>query len=642
MVSLILALLGFLIYSNTLPGAFYFDDHRAILENFAIRQFDLRFLWIAFNTRFVAGLTFALNYALGKLNPFGYHLFNISLHAISSFLVYQLVLVTSRTPSLQDSAEVKNSRKIALFASLLFLVHPIQTQAVNYVWQRTVLLAAFFYLASVLLYACARLYQDRLAYAGAWVSCLLGLFSKEIAVTIPVTLFLYEFFFFGSPKENFSKRILSLVPFFLLLPVIPLALTQAHHVRMGLVANTPTLEGNSLINFFLQMSRWSSNAIPRETYFFTQLNVFRTYLRLLVFPVRQNLDYDYPLARTLAEPGTFFSGLFLLTLLLIACKLFRHHRLLAFGIFWFFITLSVESFFILEDLLFEHRLYLPTVGFALFLSSCLFRLLKSGRASTVFLLAVLFVFSVAAYRRNGVWADEVTLWEDTLRKSPNKARPYNNLGMAHGKRGDYDKEISYCLEAVAKDPDFFYAYNNLGVAYGQKGETEKEIEYYEKAIAINPRLVTTHVNLGAAYGKKGELEKALAILDRAIQMDPYHPGAYSNLGVIYGKSQNIVKEIESYLKAIHLDPDNVYAYSNLAIALAEAGEIAEGIIYCHKAISLNPEFAQAHFNLGFLYLQQGDLTLYHEQVERLRSLGNEEMARRLEEIYQGGTEEPSS
>ena len=632
---LILALLGFILYSNTFRASFHFDDWTAVAENPAIRDpSNLRAIWDAFNTRVVAGLSFALNYALGGLNVFGYHLFNITCHILSSFFVYVLVVLTFQTPAMKGDPLQKHSLPIACFASLLFLVHPIQTQAVNYIWQRVTSLAAFFYLVSVVLYVKAKLASRVYFYLASLLAAFLGMFTKEIAFTIPFTIALYEFSFFG--PQSLKKRSLLLLPFFLTLVMIPITLTRSSQVTLKLMRSpsltAPSAEGRTFPEVFSNMTKWyPSKVLSRKNYLLTELNVLRTYLRLLFLPFHQNVDYHYPISSSFTEPKTFGSFLLLLTIFLSAVKLFERHRLIAFSIFWFFLTLTLESLVVLPDVLFEHRLYLPMVGFSIFLPASLFLSVKDPKKFIAVSAALVLAFSIATYRRNRIWKDEMTLWQDVVKKSPKKGRPYNNLGWAYGKKGDYDKEIEYCTKAIQLNPKLAEAYNNVGFAYGEKGDYDKQIEYCQKAIDLDPVYFSAYNNLGVAYGKKGSYDKALECSQKALQLNPAYAQAYNNLGIVYGKRGEVDQEIKYYEKAIQSDPGYAKARYNLGSVYLEQGDYDKAIEQLQKAIELDSEYTKAHSNLGIAYREKGDTAGLQRQIERLRRLNRSDLAAQLEE-----------
>jgi len=634
---LLLFALGLALYSQTFSSSFHFDDFHGIVGNFAIRNLNNpQIIWDAFNTRVVAGFSFALNYALGRFNVFGYHLFNFFCHLLTSLLVYALVSLTLQTPSMRGSLFTKQPHLIAYVAALLFLVHPIQTQAVTYIWQRMTSLAAFFYVASVVLYAKARLASRWDAYLGAFLATVLGMFTKEITLTIPLTLSLYEFCFFGHWKENPKKRLRLLLPFLLTLMIIPLTLTRSGHTTLQIVRSpsitTHTGEARTLPRFLSSITRWSPpEQRSRREYLLTQLNVTRTYLRLLFLPIRQNLDYDYPISHRLNEPGTFFSFLLLTSIFLFALKSFQKNRLIAFGIFWFFITLSVESLVVLPDVIFEHRLYQPMVGFSIFLSAGLFLLLRDARRFVALSSVIVLVFSIATYRRNGVWRDDLTLWQDAVSKSPQKARAHSSLGFAFIQKGDYDRAIFYCQRALQLNPDYPDTYAILGDVYFRKQDYNSAIHYYKETIQRDPSYAAIYHNLGVAYHAKGAYGKEIEYYQKAIQRDPVNALTYRNLGLAYLREGGYDRAIDSFQKTVELDPANAENYAHLGVAYGRKGEHDRALDYFKKAIALDPLDAEAHRNLGFAYAERGDRAGVLREIHQLRVLHRDDLADQIEQ-----------
>ncbi len=547
-VFLIILLLGFAVYSNTFWASFQFDDEVALVKNRAIWRLNLPALWGAFNTRFVTGVTFALNYALGGFNVFGYHLFNITCHILSSFLVYVLVSLVFQAPAMKDHPLESHREGVAFCSGVLFLVHPVQTMAVNYIWQRAASLATLFYLISVTSYLKARLTSRRIYFGASLFSTLLGMFTKEIAFTIPFMLFLIEIFFLGSEKDLW-RRLRFLLPQFLTLCVIPLTLSRANRVVMPVM--------------------YPEYPMSYREYLLTQLNAFRTYWRLLFFPIAQNVDYDYPVARGLLEPGTFFSFLFFLAMGGVMFKTFRKNRLLSFGLAWFFLSLSVESGIRLLDPIFEYRLYLPMVGFSLFFTATSFYFLKQTKRIAILFSVLFLVFSLATFRRNAVWRDPVTFWEDTVRKSPGKPRPYSNLSGSYLEEGRIEEAIEASRKALKLDPFFVDAFYNLGLAYARKGEYEKALPPWERVLKEekNPnRLAELNRNFGVISTWKGETDQALRYFEKALELDPESPEICNNLGYVYFTKRKYEQAVSFYQKALELRPGDLEADQGLKMA----------------------------------------------------------------------------
>ena len=379
---LAIIILGTIIYSNTFDASWHFDDHTAIVENYNIRNLKATAAAVG-ASRWIGFTTFALNYHFGKLDVFGYHLVNIGIHLISAILVYFLVLLTLKTPYLKDSSISRYTASLSLASALIFVAHPIQTQAVTYIAQRFTSLAALFYLLSLVLFIKARLQNLRGAkfyspshlgcYLGSLLAAFLAMKTKEITITLPAIILLYEFFFFSPSLRSFLKKLVYLTPLLLTFFIIPLM--RYRLTLFGMAGGT--FIGIAEVGDVIGDATQETSSLSRTDYLLTQFNVITTYIRLLFFPVNQNLDYDYPISRTLFEFPTLLSFLFLTSVVAFGGWMFKKSRLISFGIFWFFITLSVESSIIpIRDVIFEHRVYLPSVGFVIFLTVAIYQMME--------------------------------------------------------------------------------------------------------------------------------------------------------------------------------------------------------------------------------------------------------------------------
>ncbi|MEK6599426.1 MAG: hypothetical protein AABY52_03675, partial [Deltaproteobacteria bacterium] len=380
---LLIAVLTFLVYSNTFHASFHFDDTPSIVENYAIRNLN-NAPGMLINNRGIATATFAINYAIGGLNVVGYHIVNLAIHITNSILVYFLIFLTlTRIDSLKDRA-----KKIAVYTALLFAVHPIQTQAVTYIVQRMEILASMFMLIGLLVFIkgaeTSKTSLRVLLYGAVAASYWLGFHSKEIAITLPAILFLYDYCFLSSGG---NQKVTARLPLYLVL--IAMLAFFATRTLTGL-QETP---GGS--------AGFNVQSITAKEYLFTQFNVLIYYITLLFVPINQNLDYDFPVSKGLFEvplvkdgtvlnipiPPPIVSLIILSAVVGFAFYLFiknppspplekggnggilHHGRLAAFSILWFFIILSPTSSFIpIIDVIFEHRLYLASAGFFLLFS----------------------------------------------------------------------------------------------------------------------------------------------------------------------------------------------------------------------------------------------------------------------------------
>jgi Flp pilus assembly protein TadD len=324
-------------------------------------------------------------------------------------------------------------------------------------------------------------------------------------------------------------------------------------------------------------------APQRLTYFLTQFPVIVSYLRLFLLPVRQNLDHDIALRSSLADPVVAGGLLILLLVAAVGCRLWVRGRrvdagderwkvLAAFGIGWFFITLAVESTLIpIRDVMFEHRLYLPSVGLVMATAAAGWgaagRYLSESRRIPVFIAIFVLLGTVlgsTTFLRNRVWKDEVTLWRDIVEKSPRKARAHGSLGHALQRSGNAEEAARSYLYAVKLTPEDFIARNNLGTLYLNSGHPELALEQFEAALRASPAKAMINFNRGLALEKIGRLVEAEAAYDNAVRIDRENDRALNNLGILQYRNGNRQAAAESFRQALRINPTNKQASENLA------------------------------------------------------------------------------
>lgn len=649
--SALIIVLGIVVYSKTFHFPFVFDDEWNILENPVIKDVGNFFLnttgYLYNPRRFIGYLTIAMNYAFGALDVTGYHIFNLAVHIANALLAYALIVLTFRTPYMRDSSR-SMSRPIALFTAALFVVHPIQTQAVTYIVQRFTSLATMFYLMSLCLYVKWRLMRDLerpyrgkdlLWYFLSLVAAVLSMKTKENAFTLPIIVVLYEVFFFRLPIR---KRIPFLVPIVLTLFIIPHSLLNVDKPLGEVISDV-----SEATKIMTDVSRWD--------YMMTQFRVIVTYVRLLIVPINQNLDYDYPIYRSLLTPPVFLSFLFLLSLFVLGVYLFQRSardisdnrygfRLISFGIAWFFITLSVESGIIpIVDVIFEHRVYLPSVGIisAFVTAVIVFRdRLKPEKTFVIktvtpLLAVIVLLLGLATFSRNMVWDDPGTLWMDVVKKSPAKARAIYNLGQVYDVRGAFDEAADLYRTAIRLDPYLIHAYNNLGNIYEKRGRVEEAIWLYKKAIELYPKDAIARANLGAVYAKQGRFAEAITELTRAVQIKPDYAIAHNNLGNVYSERGYLDYAVNEYRVAIAAKPDFSGAHNNLGLVYAKQGFLDEAAEEFRLAIRFEPGSAEPHNNLGMAHIKQGNFSVALQEFRRALELqpGNPEIHSNIGKVY---------
>ncbi|MBC2695979.1 MAG: hypothetical protein HF982_12045 [Desulfobacteraceae bacterium] len=355
---LISAIAG-VIYSNSFDCSFHFDDQHAIVENYAIHRFDLKEIFSSSN-RPILDITLAVNYYFGKLNVFGYHLVNLLLHISNGIMLYFILFKTANFTSVKEKYG-ERAYRIALYASLIFIAHPVQTQAVTYIISRSSVLATTFYLLSLFLFIKA--FETKIReqgaetlalFVGAFFASCLGMATKQIVATLPLMLLIYDFYFISDGDWKILKGHCNV------------HLAMFCTIGIAIYLSASGLQKFVSFDYAKGVQMPFGESITSFQYFMTQLHVIPYYIKLLFIPVNLNLDYDWPITMHL----NFTTVLFFILLTAIAgfgLRAYRRAKLLSFAIIWFFVTISVtSSFIVIYDVIFEHRLYLPSIGFAIF------------------------------------------------------------------------------------------------------------------------------------------------------------------------------------------------------------------------------------------------------------------------------------
>jgi tetratricopeptide (TPR) repeat protein len=502
----VVALAALAAYSNSFAVPFQFDDGRSIVENPAVRSLGA-FLAAPWTTERPLGqLTFALNGSLGGQSVFGYHAVNLAIHVAAAAVVYFLTLLVARLAQPTVPALARRAHQAALIAALLFALHPIQTQAVTYVVQRFASLAALLYAGAVLAHGHAVLDGTSRLRRGPYLLALLlgaaSLLVKENAASLPFAVALWDLCFV---RGRWRERIARVLPFLVVTLALSLALLDPRSAMAKMDGDYALVAAGSA-------------GSPRWTYLVTQTTVLVTYLRLLVLPIAQNLDYDLPIRTSLLDPTVLLALAILVVVLgLPAVAAWRTRarsglaRILLFAIGWFFVALSIESsVFPLSDVIAEHRLYLPLVGLSIALgcgaSVLIDRLGRPRVLAIAGLAAWLATLGGATWTRNQIWRDPMTLWSDVTSRSPAKSRPFVWLAKLYVDRQDYPTAIALLRAATASPRPLPEAWINLGASLVTIGRPREGMEAYRRALAMLD---------GPSEGPRGALERAIRGLEEA-------------------------------------------------------------------------------------------------------------------------------
>ena len=450
----ILAAVAVATYVGALRGDFQYDDLYTILINPHLDRWQTFVGHFDHMVRPLLYATFLLDRSLYGNNATGYHLLNLLLHLGSGLLVYRIL----------TRAVTEETKYVPFWTALLFLIHPIQTETVTYISGRASGLMAFWYLLALFLYikeadgtsghVIRRLYR-----VGALLCFMLSVASKEPAGTFPLALLLWDVVVRRLTGDSLRAAILSHQLLFWLIIVLVGALAWQH----------PR---------YADLAQFSLGIRPLWDNLLSELHATIFSLLLFVCPWKQNFDHDLPTLHSLFQWPLPLDLLLLGGLAVAALVSIRHLPLLTFGIGWFFVQLLPTTIVPRNDLLSERNLYLASMGLLLvvaLLGSQLTRRLATifrhwqprlvPAGAGVIALALVFFLCVVTYQRNELYRDPVLLWSDTVGKSPQKARPHNNLGHAYAMQDNWDRAIEEFRTAAQLDPNYTLAQQNLRDAY---------------------------------------------------------------------------------------------------------------------------------------------------------------------------------
>jgi len=506
-------------YLQTLHYPFHFDDFDWIRDNPALRPpLDLAAIWDFRPSRFVADFTFALNWITTGSSPASFRATNLLIHWLAALLVGWIAAELARAVRGENAPGAARAPRApralpettGVFAALIFAAHPLATQSVTYLTQRITSLAALLVLASVAAFLRARRTGGNAAWAGSWALAVAAALTKEMAVALPFAIVGLEAWL-RAVRAPGRAGALRLAPFFLILPLV---VWTARH---------PLGPGQRVAGGLRETAD-----IGRVEYFLTQMTVIPRYLGLAIWPAGQCLDPVPPLHS--APDAAVLGGAALLVALTVVAVALRARAPLALaGWGWFLVTVAPESSLIpIRDLMMEQRVYLPLAGLCWAAAAGLAALTaRSARVAAVAALVV--TLTTVTHARNRVWRDELSLWSDSVAKSPGSARARNNLGLALEAEGRVAEAERAYRAAVAVEPAHVFARVNLGRLYGRSRRTEEALRVLGEADSLSPGDPLVLNNLGTAWWSKGDTAHAAALYLRALDADPASPYASANL-----------------------------------------------------------------------------------------------------------------
>ncbi len=583
---------GILAFYNSFDGAFVMDDTGHIVNNDRIRSLTPlnRFFGLR---RPVVAFSLASNFAVNGLDTWGYHLVNVSVHILAALVLFGILRRTLRFKSAGPFDGI-SSDLIAFVVSLLWVVHPLQTQSVTYLIQRGESMMGLFYL--LVIYCTIR--SSKVQYPWGWyiaaiVSSVLALGCKGVAVTAPFLAFLYDrTFLAGSFKE---------------------ALVERKSLYIGLIATWSMIAVGGLLVIFDSSRRanvgFGYKGVSWIEYLTTQPKILLHYLKLTFWPDILCLDYAWPVEHNMVVIG--LTSAVVLAFSIVTIFALRFEPLVGYFAAWFFVILSPTSSFIpIKDMAVEHRMYLPLAGLlliAVISARHILELLRkkahfnlaTGRiVSLILVIATVGLLSYRTYLRNRDYENEVTMWRSVVRIAPHNERAQQNLGRGLSVRGELDEALRHLRVALRLNPDHVNAHINIGNVYSKQGEPDRAIPHYRRATQINPNLPYAYNNLGTLYQKMKDIDQAIHFYKKALKIKPNYADAHYNIAMALAQTDKLDESIEHFRRAIQARPLYVIAHVKLGVVLSMQGDTEAALAVFYHVLKLDPENEKAREMLG--------------------------------------------
>lgn len=543
-------------------------------------------------------ITYNVDYSLWEFNVFGYHLTNMFLHLLAAIFLYFFILTLSKNTIL------------SLLTSLLFVCHPVHTEAVAYISGRADLLATIWLLICITIYMRYLDNKKIIFYLIIILTYLLALLSKEGSLILPIILLLYHFTFRKKiPKIAYSSIILITICYILLR-----------------IINPQNLAVDSLT---------TSTIWQRIPGFFVALS---TYLKLLLVPSNLHMEYGIPLFSWFNPYAALGLAILLTAIILFSVK---RNTLIGFSIGWFFVALlPVANLYPINAFMAEHWLYLPSIGYFLLLAIFLQYLYQkiSSKSLIIILICLLVIYySFSTIRQNKYWQEPINFYKKTLAAAPTSYRAYNNLAFLYDSRGEKNKALATLQSAIKAIPNHAETYNNLANAYIRQGKIKEAFTTYQTALTLDPGSLETNYNLGSLYHDLRQYDMAITFYNKALEVDPDYIDAYNNLGIIYKNKGSITKAESMYKKAIAINPTYAKAYLNLGNLYKDSGKEEPAISQYKRALSINSQYLRAYHALALIYLKQRKYDLAIEYCNKAQALGltDPQLLQALEPYQQG-------
>src|SRR6058998_97765 len=604
LVPVLIALVTFAAFLPTLQNQFVtWDDSKNFLENAHYRGLawsQLRWMWTTHQGHYIplTWMTLGLDYLLWGMNPFGYHLTSLLLHAANAvaffFVVRRILKRALPSPSERGHALAVS----AGFAALVFAIHPLRVESVAWVTERRDVLSGLFYLSAILIYlrACEREERGRGWY---WLSVAVfgcALLSKSMVVNLPVVLVILDVY----PLRRLGGAVgwWSAPARRVYVEKIPFVLLAAAASAVAAIAQSSVHAALSLA----QLSVPGRLAISAYGVSF--------YLWKMVAPVNLSPLYELPpTVNPWAPPFLLSYGVVVaITAIVLA---FRRPLpgLLAAWVAYIVVLLPVLGIFQSGPQIAADRYtYLASLGWAILVSAgVLSHWRRRPFLFTGLAACVLFGLVILTWNQVQVWRDSEKLWTHALATYPKSSIAENNLGNVRADQSKLAEAIEHYRQALDINPEHASAHYNLGNVLAQQGKLAEASEHHRQALRLKPDYADAHNNLGNVLAQQGMLAEASEQYQRALQIRPDDADAHNNLGNALAQQGKLSEAVDHYRQALKIKPDFAKAASNLGSALAQQGKLSEAVEHYRRALKIKPDFAEALNDLGNALARQGQL-----------------------------------
>ncbi len=576
---ILLLAVTFAVYYNSINNGFVGDDIGFVRDNTNIRSLanipsfftSPRMLaandpgWGTLIFRPLRTISYALDYAVFGLRPWGFHLTSLVLHMAACVTVYFVALALFEVPA------------VALLSSVAFAIHPVHVEAVSWISSRADIIGIIFLNLSLLTYFRYGRTGARVYLAVSLVLSFLSYLGKETMIPLPGFIILYDYA--TRNKRPIKDLVMSKLPAWVLFSAVCFGYLVLRFYATGRMDSTMGWWGGTAYSNFLMMAKATA-----------------TYMWLMVFPFNLTLHYLVRPVHTVFDPWVIVSLLAIVSSFALIIWTYTVNRFVFFSLAWFYLALVPIANIVPISfaMMAERYIYMPSMGPIMALSYGVYALYRKAesrgiletRAVIVGVAAMALAYSVVSVNRNRIYKDNFDFYAEAIRTAPNSAPSYNGLGDRYFESKDYKNALVNYEKALALDPNYADAFMGEAYSYMHTGDMARAIQYGEQAARLRPRSSLIRYQLGNIYRDAGYLERAAMEWDEAVRLNPADSQAYNNLGAYYQLTGNYAKAIEMFEKSIRYNPFNTETYYNAGVVYEIQGDRAKAREYYARFIKM--------------------------------------------------------